>query len=187
MAYQEEKFHKLKYPGAIDADGHFVEGAKLWLTTARRNTSLARCNSNGATKAFSTWKSTGGRQRFRAARPSAGRFLAGWSDGHDSRALGSQCSIRRMSRSVVGRDGCQRIGSTRLDQRGAQGGGDLSDPRPCNGKPNATTPITRRRCAAPITARSWIGVPIATDGLYFLPRTCRWAIPRPPRRSWSGR
>ncbi|HEV3110672.1 MAG TPA: amidohydrolase family protein [Candidatus Binataceae bacterium] len=31
MAYQEEKFHKLKYPGAIDADGHFVEGAKLWL------------------------------------------------------------------------------------------------------------------------------------------------------------
>jgi predicted TIM-barrel fold metal-dependent hydrolase len=31
VAYQEEKFHKLKYPGAIDADGHFVEGAKLWL------------------------------------------------------------------------------------------------------------------------------------------------------------
>ncbi len=31
MAYQEEKFHKLKYPGAIDADGHFVEGPKLWL------------------------------------------------------------------------------------------------------------------------------------------------------------
>jgi hypothetical protein len=31
VEYQEEKFHKLKYPGAIDADGHFVEGPKLWL------------------------------------------------------------------------------------------------------------------------------------------------------------
>jgi len=31
MEHQEENFHKLKYPGAIDADGHFIEGAKLWL------------------------------------------------------------------------------------------------------------------------------------------------------------
>jgi uncharacterized protein len=30
VEYQEEKFHKLKYPGVIDADGHFVEGPKLW-------------------------------------------------------------------------------------------------------------------------------------------------------------
>jgi hypothetical protein len=31
MKYQEETFHKLSYPGAIDADGHFIEGPKLWL------------------------------------------------------------------------------------------------------------------------------------------------------------
>ena len=31
MNYQEERFHKLKYPAAIDADGHFIEGPKLWL------------------------------------------------------------------------------------------------------------------------------------------------------------
>ncbi len=31
MQYQEEQFHKLKYPGAIDADGHFIEGPRLWL------------------------------------------------------------------------------------------------------------------------------------------------------------
>ncbi len=31
MEYQHEEFHKLKYPGAIDADGHFIEGPKLWL------------------------------------------------------------------------------------------------------------------------------------------------------------
>src|SRR5579883_491357 len=31
MKYQEETFHKLKYPGAIDADGHFCEGPRLWL------------------------------------------------------------------------------------------------------------------------------------------------------------
>jgi uncharacterized protein len=30
MNCQEEQFHKLKYPGAIDADGHFIEYAKLW-------------------------------------------------------------------------------------------------------------------------------------------------------------
>ena len=26
MNYQKETFHKLSYPGAIDADGHFIEG-----------------------------------------------------------------------------------------------------------------------------------------------------------------
>ena len=31
MNYQKETFHKLSYPGAIDADGHFIEGPKLWL------------------------------------------------------------------------------------------------------------------------------------------------------------
>jgi uncharacterized protein len=31
VEYQEETFHKLKYPGAIDADGHFIESANLWL------------------------------------------------------------------------------------------------------------------------------------------------------------
>src|SRR5260370_10154934 len=31
MEYQKETFHKLKYPGAIDADGNSVDSAKLWL------------------------------------------------------------------------------------------------------------------------------------------------------------
>jgi uncharacterized protein len=30
MAQTEEKFHKLKYPGAVDADGHILESAKCW-------------------------------------------------------------------------------------------------------------------------------------------------------------
>src|SRR6202165_5256490 len=30
MANVEETIHKLKYPGAIDADGHILESAKCW-------------------------------------------------------------------------------------------------------------------------------------------------------------
>jgi hypothetical protein len=30
MARVEEKIHKLKYPGAVDADGHILESAKCW-------------------------------------------------------------------------------------------------------------------------------------------------------------
>jgi predicted TIM-barrel fold metal-dependent hydrolase len=30
MARMEEKFHKLKYPGAVDADGHIMEATDLW-------------------------------------------------------------------------------------------------------------------------------------------------------------
>jgi hypothetical protein len=30
MARTEEKFYKLKYPGAVDADGHIMEAADLW-------------------------------------------------------------------------------------------------------------------------------------------------------------
>ena len=30
MARNEETFHKLKYSGAIDADGHLVEDPTLW-------------------------------------------------------------------------------------------------------------------------------------------------------------
>ncbi len=30
MGDQEEKFHKLKRPAAIDTDGYFVESPKLW-------------------------------------------------------------------------------------------------------------------------------------------------------------
>ena len=30
MARVEEKIHKLKYPGAIDADGHILESVKCW-------------------------------------------------------------------------------------------------------------------------------------------------------------
>ena len=30
MAHTEEKIHKLKYPGAVDADGHILESAKCW-------------------------------------------------------------------------------------------------------------------------------------------------------------
>ncbi len=30
MAQTEENIHKLKYPGAVDADGHILESAKCW-------------------------------------------------------------------------------------------------------------------------------------------------------------
>jgi len=30
MARIEEQFHKLKYPGAVDADGHILEAADCW-------------------------------------------------------------------------------------------------------------------------------------------------------------
>ena len=30
MALSEENIHKLKYPGAVDADGHILESAKCW-------------------------------------------------------------------------------------------------------------------------------------------------------------
>src|SRR5260221_2009897 len=30
MAATEEKIHKLKYPGAVDADGHILESSKCW-------------------------------------------------------------------------------------------------------------------------------------------------------------
>jgi hypothetical protein len=30
MAQSEENIHKLKYPGAVDADGHILESAKCW-------------------------------------------------------------------------------------------------------------------------------------------------------------
>ena len=30
MARVEEKIHKLKYPGAVDADGHILESVKCW-------------------------------------------------------------------------------------------------------------------------------------------------------------
>src|ERR1700723_3086178 len=30
MAHTEEKLHKLKYPGAVDADGHILESATCW-------------------------------------------------------------------------------------------------------------------------------------------------------------
>ncbi len=30
MARIEEQFHKIKYPGAVDADGHIMEATDLW-------------------------------------------------------------------------------------------------------------------------------------------------------------
>ena len=30
MALREEQIHKLKYAGAVDADGHILESAKCW-------------------------------------------------------------------------------------------------------------------------------------------------------------
>src|SRR5579875_1234521 len=30
MARIQENFHRLKYPGAVDADGHIMEAADLW-------------------------------------------------------------------------------------------------------------------------------------------------------------
>jgi hypothetical protein len=42
MAQTEQKIHKLKYPGAIDADGHILESPSAGSCTARKNTEPTR-------------------------------------------------------------------------------------------------------------------------------------------------
>ena len=70
MNNQTEQLHKLKYPGAIDADGHFIEYAKLWENYSEAKYKAARCVSNGLATACNISKSTAALLRCRAARPS---------------------------------------------------------------------------------------------------------------------
>ena len=112
MAYQEEKFHKLKYPGAIDADGHFVESPKLWLQYSEDKYKPRALQFKWTDKG-EQYLEINGRPSKNLARRNHQR-RAFWPHGTDARyaPLGSQCSIWRMPRSGAGRDGRQRTGAT---------------------------------------------------------------------------
>ena len=117
MAYQEEKFHKLKYPGAIDADGHFVESPKLWLQYSEAKYKPRALQFKWNDKGVQYLEINGRPSKISRGATISGALFGRMEQTPRYEPLGSQCSIWRMPRSGAGRDGCARDGCNALIRR----------------------------------------------------------------------